>query len=77
MLNVKDQRKCVVHFEDEGMFPKSAADGFWRIQEGSLPEYLGGLGLKLSLLSYKQKKATCPADFEMKFFPFISQWQWE
>ena len=31
MLNMKDQRKCMVHFEDKGMFPKV----HWRILEDS------------------------------------------
>ena len=31
MLNMKDQRKCTVHFEDKGMFPKV----HWRILEDS------------------------------------------
>ena len=31
VLNMKDQRKCMVHFEDKGIFPKV----HWRIQEGS------------------------------------------
>ena len=35
VLNMKDQRKCMVHFEDKGIFPKKCTGGFWRIQEGS------------------------------------------
>ena len=31
MLNMKDQRTCMVHFEDQGMFPKV----HWRILEDS------------------------------------------
>ena len=34
VLNMKDQQKCKVHFEDKGMFPKVHLGGFW-IQEGS------------------------------------------
>ena len=35
VLNMKDQQKCMVHFEDKGMFPKVHIGGFLRIQEGS------------------------------------------
>ena len=35
--SAKYQPKCMVHFEDKGIFPKV----HWRILEGSQPEYLG------------------------------------
>ena len=44
VLNTKDQRKCMVHFEDKGMFPKV----HWRILEDSgrfLARIPSGLGL--------------------------------
>ena len=31
VVNMKDQRKCTVHFENKGMLPKV----HWKIQEGS------------------------------------------
>ena len=43
-LNVKDQRKCTVRFEDEGVFPKV----HWRIFEDS-GRYLTRIPRRLGL----------------------------
>ena len=53
VLNIKDQRKCMVYFEDKGMFSKV----HWRILEDSgrfLSQNTKGLGLKASF--YNQTK---------------------
>ena len=50
MLNMKDQRKCTVHFEDKGMFPKV----HWRILEdsGKVPSQ-SALGARVLMHMFK------------------------
>ena len=45
-MNIKDQQKCMVHFEGKGMFPKV----HWRILEDDSGRFLARIPRGLGLL---------------------------
>ena len=69
MLNMKDQRKCMVHFEGEGMFPKV----HWRILDDS-GRFLVRIARGFWLIGMN-KVSTCLYynDSRLFFFFFSSQ----